>query len=103
MRIAPEVEIAVTLATREAIRRRHEYVTVDHLFYALLFDDQVRRVLRHAGGSPTSLRQQLEAYFDDEVATLPEDGEQSPSLSVGFQRVLNRALNQLEGTQRTVP
>ncbi|MBW2527516.1 MAG: ATP-dependent Clp protease ATP-binding subunit ClpA, partial [Deltaproteobacteria bacterium] len=98
MRIAPEVEIAVTLATREAIRRRHEYVTVDHLFYALLFDDKVRRILRHAGGSPAALRKQLEAHFDDETATLPDDGEQSPALSVGFQRVLNRALAHVQSS-----
>ena len=63
MRISPEVEIAVTLATREAIRREHEYVTVDHLLYALLFDDGVSRIVKNAGGNVSRLKKQLEDYM----------------------------------------
>ena len=43
MRVSPEVEIAFALAQREAARRRHEYVTVEHLLYALLFDEETDR------------------------------------------------------------
>ena len=45
MRISPEVEIALSLAASDAARRRHEYVTVEHLLYALLLrrDDGGRR------------------------------------------------------------
>ena len=39
MRISPEVEIALSLAANEAARRRHEYVTLEHLLFALLFDE----------------------------------------------------------------
>jgi ATP-dependent Clp protease ATP-binding subunit ClpA len=98
MRISPEVEIAVTLATREAIRRRHEYVTVDHLLYALLFDDGVGRILKSAGGNVAKLKKELERYLDQDLASLPEDSDLTPTLSLGFQRVLSRALAHVQSS-----
>ena len=59
MRISPEVEIAFALATREAQKRRHEYVTVEHLLYALLFDAETADVLKNAGGDVAALKKRL--------------------------------------------
>ena len=91
MRISPEVEIAFSLATREAARRRHEFVTVEHLLYALLFDDETAQILRHSGADAGGLKKKLEGFLDEEIAPLPETAENSPSLSLGFQRVVGRA------------
>ena len=91
MRISPEVEIAFSLATREAARRRHEFVTVEHLLYALLFDDETAQILRHSGADAGGLKKKLEGFLDEEIASLPETAENSPSLSLGFQRVVGRA------------
>ncbi|WP_433937648.1 ATP-dependent Clp protease ATP-binding subunit ClpA [Sorangium cellulosum] len=91
MRISPEVEIAFSLATREASRRRHEFVTIEHLLYALLFDEETAEVLRHAGGDTPLLKKKLERFLDDEIEALPEDSDTSPTLSLGFQRVVGRA------------
>jgi ATP-dependent Clp protease ATP-binding subunit ClpA len=92
MRVSPEVEIAFALAQREAARRRHEYVTVEHLLYALLFDEETAGIVRHAGGDPAALKRRLEKFLDDEVSALPEDADtQFPSLSLGFNRAVQRA------------
>src|SRR5438105_3183686 len=91
MRISPEVEVAFGLATREAARRRHEYVTVEHLFYALLFDAETSEVLRHSGSDVVGLKKKLEVYLDKEVEALAEEDFDSPTLSLGFQRVVSRA------------
>lgn len=53
MRISPEVEIALSLAANEAARRHHEYVTLEHLLYALLFDDTTAMVVRHSAAIPS--------------------------------------------------
>jgi ATP-dependent Clp protease ATP-binding subunit ClpA len=98
MRISPEVEIAVTLATREAIRRRHEYVTVDHLLYALLFDDAVSNIVKSAGGNVGKIKKQLEDFLDNELDSLPDDVDATPTLSLGFQRVLSRALAHVQSS-----
>ncbi|XXU51349.1 ATP-dependent Clp protease ATP-binding subunit ClpA [Sorangium sp. So ce1078] len=91
MRISPEVEIAFSLATREASRRRHEFVTIEHLLYALLFDEETAEVLRHAGGDTPLLKKKLERFLDEEIEALPDDTDTSPTLSLGFQRVVGRA------------
>ena len=65
MRISPEVEIALSLAANEAARRRHEYVTLEHLLYALLFDEQTAQVVRHAGGDPNAIKKELEQFLSD--------------------------------------
>ncbi|MFP6686529.1 MAG: Clp protease N-terminal domain-containing protein, partial [Polyangiaceae bacterium] len=98
MRISPEVEIAVSLATREALRRLHEYVTVDHLLYALLFDAGVMRILTHVGGDPEKLRPLIEAQLDADAASLPDDDTTAPGLSLGFQRVLSRAVAHVQSS-----
>jgi ATP-dependent Clp protease ATP-binding subunit ClpA len=91
MRVSPEVEIAFSLATREAARRRHEFVTVEHLLYALLFDEETAQILRHAGSDTAALKRKLERFLDSEVTSLPEDADASPTPSLGFQRVVGRA------------
>ncbi len=89
MRISPEVEVAFSLATREAARRKHEYVTLEHLLYALLFDSETAGAVKHAGGDVSKIKTRLVAYLDNEVEQLKE--ETQPSLSLGFQRVVGRA------------
>jgi ATP-dependent Clp protease ATP-binding subunit ClpA len=89
MRISPEVEVAFALATREAAKRRHEYVTLEHLLYALLFDTEAAEAVRHAGGDVRKIKTRLESYLDNEVERVEEDTQ--PSLSLGFQRVVGRA------------
>src|SRR3954468_12913794 len=91
MRVSPEVEIAFSLATREAARRRHEFVTVEHLLYALLFDEETAQILRHAGSDTPALKKKLERFLDKDLPVLPDTAEISPTPSLGFQRVVGRA------------
>jgi ATP-dependent Clp protease ATP-binding subunit ClpA len=98
MRISPEVEIALTLAANEAARRRHEYVTLEHLLYALLFDDATALVVKHAGGDVTRLKKQLEGYLDDKVEPLPEGTLSTPTPALGVQRVIRRAVQHVQSS-----
>jgi len=91
MRVSHEVEIAFALATREAARRRHEFVTVEHLLYALLFDDETAQIIRHSGGDVEALKKKLEKFLEAEIPPVPDDADASPTLSLGFQRVVGRA------------
>ena len=90
MRISPEVEIALSVATNEAARRRHEYVTIEHLLYALLFDDGTADIVRHAGGDVKALKKKLETFLD-EMEALEEGAEVMPTASLGVNRAIRRA------------
>src|SRR5215472_1296575 len=91
MRISPEVEIALSLAATEAARRRHEFMTVEHLLYALLFDNETARVVKGAGGNVPELKVKLERFFDEQVESLAEGTETAPTPSLGVQRAIRRA------------
>jgi ATP-dependent Clp protease ATP-binding subunit ClpA len=91
MRISPEVEIALSLAATEAARRRHEFMTVEHLLYALLFDDTTAQVIRNSGGDVKDLKARLEAFLAEQVETMPEGSSSTPTPSLGVQRAIRRA------------
>jgi ATP-dependent Clp protease ATP-binding subunit ClpA len=91
MRVSPEVEIAFGLAASEAERRRHEFMSVEHLLFALLFDADCSRVIQHSGGDVDSIRRKLDRFLDTEIPQVSENVEVTPSPTVGFQRVVQRA------------
>ncbi|MDI1444256.1 ATP-dependent Clp protease ATP-binding subunit ClpA [Polyangium sp. 6x1] len=100
MKISPEVEIAFKLATHEAIRRRHEYVTVEHLLYALTFDEETANVIRKAGGDPSKLKKRLERFLEEEIEALPDHVDSEPVVSLGFQNVVGRAAVHVQNTNQ---
>ena len=91
MRISPEVEIALTLAQNEAARRRHEYFTLEHLLYALLFDEATALIVRHAGGDPSLIKKELEQFLSDQLESVPEEHFDVPAASLAVQRAIRRA------------
>jgi ATP-dependent Clp protease ATP-binding subunit ClpA len=91
MRISPEVEIALTLAQNEAARRRHEYFTLEHLLYALLFDEATALIVRHAGGDPGLIKKELEQFLSDQLESVPEENFDVPAASLAVQRAIRRA------------
>ncbi|MDC3958427.1 ATP-dependent Clp protease ATP-binding subunit ClpA [Polyangium jinanense] len=100
MKISPEVEIAFKLATHEAIRRRHEYVTVEHLLYALTFDEETANVIRKAGGDLPKLKKRLERFLEEEIEALPDHVDNEPVVSIGFQNVVGRAAVHVQNTNQ---
>jgi ATP-dependent Clp protease ATP-binding subunit ClpA len=88
----------LSVAASDAARRRHEYVTIEHLLYALLLDQTTANVIRHAGGDPGVLKKRLEQYLGDQLDQLPEDDGRAPTLSLGVQRAVRRALNHVKSS-----
>jgi len=98
MRISPEVEIALQLAATEAARRRHEFLTVEHLLYALLFDDETSKAVRASGGDVKDLKKKLERFFDERIEALPDDALISPQPTMGVQNAIRRAAAHVESS-----
>ncbi len=98
MRISPEVEIALSLAATEAARRRHEFLTVEHLLYALLFDEETSKAVRAVGGDIKDLKKQLERFLDDNLEALPTETTTPPQPTVGVQNAIRRAAAHVESS-----
>jgi ATP-dependent Clp protease ATP-binding subunit ClpA len=91
VKVSAEVEIACSLAAREAQRRRHDLMTVEHLLYALLHDAETARILKKSGGDVERIKQALERVLDQDIPKVPGSRDLVPAPSRGFQRVLQRA------------
>ncbi|MEY4631678.1 MAG: ATP-dependent Clp protease ATP-binding subunit ClpA [Pseudomonadota bacterium] len=89
--ISHELEVSLNLAVSEAARRGHEYVTVEHVLFALLQNDTAAKALRACGGSLDFTRQKLEEFFDEHIPPGTLRPGQMPQPTIGFQRVIQRA------------
>ncbi|GAB4167610.1 MAG: ATP-dependent Clp protease ATP-binding subunit ClpA [Geothermobacteraceae bacterium] len=93
-----EVQIAFSLAVREAQRRHHEFLTSEHLLYAILFEEQGQEIIRACGGNLTDLRRDLEGFFEEKLEVLPGEAEFVPEQTVGLQRVLQRTVLHMQSS-----
>jgi ATP-dependent Clp protease ATP-binding subunit ClpA len=93
-----EVQITFSLAVREAQRRHHEYLTSEHLLYAMLFEEQGQEIIRGCGGDLSDLRRELESFFSDKLESLPGDEEFVPEQTVGLQRILQRTVLHMQSS-----
>jgi ATP-dependent Clp protease ATP-binding subunit ClpA len=103
MRISRELEMTFTLAFNEAKKRRHELVSLEHVLYALTFDEDVQKVLRNCGGDVKTLQRDLEKFLTEQMEPLPEEMEEvEPQQTIGFQRVLQRAAAHVQSSGKEI-
>ena len=90
--LSKELELTLNEAFHHARSHRHEFMTVEHLLLALLDNEAAVEVLRACGADMEELREALTQFIDDSTPLLPEDGERDTQPTLGFQRVLQRAV-----------
>ena len=95
-----ELELTFAAAIKEAKDRRHEFLSLEHILYAILHDVTGRRILYHCGADVDKLKAQLEKFFAERVEILPEGKEQDPIQTMGVQRVLQRAIMHVHGAEK---
>jgi ATP-dependent Clp protease ATP-binding subunit ClpA len=96
--ITRELQATLSAAVAEAIERRHEYVTLEHLLLALLSDPTAGNVIRNCGGDTDALRRDLEKFFDERVEPLAAETTHVPEQTEMFTRVLQYAMLQAQGS-----
>jgi ATP-dependent Clp protease ATP-binding subunit ClpA len=94
------VEVVLHIAFREAVSRRHAYLTLEHLLYALAHDPDGERILGAVGADLGLLRRNLNAYLDESVEQLPRGQEREPEQTIAFRRVLQAAVMHVQSAQR---
>jgi ATP-dependent Clp protease ATP-binding subunit ClpA len=98
--ISKELETTLNAALKEARRRRHEYVCLEHLLYALLHDKDASAAILNCGGDLERLRKALEEFFTGQLEALPEGVIQEPQQTLGFHRVLQRAVIHAQSAEK---
>ena len=98
--LSSELEYCLNEAFQAAREARHEYMTVEHLLLAILDTPKVREVLRACGADLVKLKKDLEQFIADGTPKLPEDDEREVQPTLGFQRVLQRAVFHVQSSGR---
>ena len=95
------LEIALTVAYREATSRRHTHLTLEHLVYALAHDGEGEKILAACGADLPILRQQLDAYLQESVERFRRGSQKEPDQTLAFRRVLQTAVLHVQSSGRS--
>ena len=98
--LSRDVELSLAAAFREAEMRRHEFVTVEHLLYALLHNDDGAAIISACGGETHALRTRLETFFHDHLQTVPGAGPYELDITRTVRRLLQRVVHQVRSAER---
>jgi ATP-dependent Clp protease ATP-binding subunit ClpA len=93
-------EVVLHIAFREAVSRRHAYLTLEHLLYALAHDPDGERILGACGVDLDVLRRNLSKYLDDSIEQVVRGQEREPEQTVAFRHVLQTAILYVQSAQR---
>jgi ATP-dependent Clp protease ATP-binding subunit ClpA len=95
------VAVVLHIALREAVSRRHAYLTLEHLLYVLAHDAEGERILTAVGVDLEKLRRDLSAYLDGSIEQLPRGrAHEEPEQTAAFRQVLQAAILHVQAAQR---
>jgi len=96
--IAQELEVSLHMAFVDARAARHEFITVEHLLCALLDNATAVEVLKACAVNIADLRAQLKNFINDNTPVVPGSDEVDTQPTLGFQRVIQRAIMHVQST-----
>jgi len=98
--LSKELEFTLNLAFKEAREKSHEFMTVEHLLYALLGNPSAVEVLRACGADLEVLKQEVGQFLDETTPKLSSDDARETQPTLGFQRVLQRAVFHVQSSDK---
>ncbi len=95
-----DLELTIGECYKDAREQRHEFMTVEHLLLALLENPSAMTVLRACDADPVKLGRDLRSIIAETVPVLPLGEERDTQPTLGFQRVLQRAVYHVQSSGR---
>jgi ATP-dependent Clp protease ATP-binding subunit ClpA len=93
-----ELEETLSFAVDQAVKHKHEFVTLEHLLFALLEDRSAYEILFNCGAQIEEVGRALQEYFDNVLEKMPANASQMPELTSTFQSTIQYAVLQAEGS-----
>jgi ATP-dependent Clp protease ATP-binding subunit ClpA len=98
--LSREIEITLNQAFTKAHKLRHEFITVEHLLLALLYTASVEPILKSCACDISTLADELTQYIEDTISLIPSGIERETQPTLGFQRVLQRAVFHVQASDK---
>ena len=99
--ISQDLAIIIQAVIEEASNSNSEFITVEHLLYGVMHDEYGAKILEGCGCNLSKLEADLKKHFKDEVPSLGNNSANVPQPTPGFQRVLERMLNNVQSAGRS--
>ena len=98
--ISKDLSVTLGFAVNEAKARRHEYVCVEHILFAILHDDTGKEIVEACGGDTEHLKETLQGFFEEKMSPVSRDEDYILQQTLGFQRVIQRAVNHVRSAEK---
>tara|TARA_Y100000310_G_scaffold59565_1_gene54937 strand:+ start:8701 stop:10920 length:2220 start_codon:yes stop_codon:yes gene_type:complete len=95
------VNLSIERAVQHANALAHEYVTLEHLLYAIMEENDVSDMLTKMKVDVAFLAQELEKYLSERDDIVVRDNPVQPRKTLSLDRVFNRAVTQVIFSGRT--
>jgi ATP-dependent Clp protease ATP-binding subunit ClpA len=90
------LQVVFDKAMNDAKKLQHEYITLEHLLYAMLCEEQFEKVIIGFGADPELMKKNLENYLKTKLDEIKIEGTKyKPKKTQTVERVLNRAFTQV--------
>ncbi len=87
-------------AIRYAKGLRHEYITIEHLFYQLLNSSDGAKIIFTCGGDVEEMREVIKKYIDTNSQTLPANISEEPFESVALSRLIDNMIKHIQSSNQ---
>ena len=95
--VSQELNSIFSDAIRYAKENRHEYITVEHIFFALLHNQNIANILTQCGANAELLRGHLQEYFEKNIEKIPLIANFEPFETVSLTRVIENMMLHVRG------
>ena len=79
---------------------RHEYLTIEHIFYNLLSSKDGAVIIDSCGGNVANMKDALKNYIDTQIDPLPADVNVDPYESVALSRLIDNMIKHIQSAQQ---
>ncbi len=95
-----ELNSVLNEALEFAKNSRHEYVTIEHVFFSLLTNEQAIELLKKLGADTEFLHERIKTHLDSVFKPLPEDNYHDPFETVALARVIDSMITHIKGAEK---
>jgi len=98
--ISRELSATLGFAVREAKKRRHEYVCIEHVLFAILHDPTGIDIIESCGGDTIELKSKVDTFLQEKIEKLAGSEDYVLQQTLGFQRVIQRAVSHVRSAEK---
>jgi ATP-dependent Clp protease ATP-binding subunit ClpA len=95
-----ELNSVLNEALEFAKKSRHEYVTIEHVFYSLLTNEQAIELLKKCGADTEFLHERIKTHLESVFKPLPQENYHDPFETVALARVIDNMITSIKGADK---